>query len=483
MAVGYGTITLVAVMAAFSASSCGDDPDENNTGIGDGNNGGTTVPGEIPDTLARTPVSTPSVSLPLLTDPDGNAVLRHVVRSSVSGPVLPSGNYQNSGTATVERRVRGENYEALTAEDDGRYLIAPEDNELAYFRVINTATGGAIRVHHFHGVPAGHYMTFDTDSGDEVVATDNCRDVAVRVLSVPTERPDDHRLLVNGLQSSLPVYDDSRGYLRTASVCAIDQSGHYLATVVYDDGAGGIRYGFNFYQGIADGDTLEIDLSEEAGSVSWSASHDINEAYTLAARQPGWSRTVTLYTPPATDNESLGQSGTFPDFAALPVAGYRFTTTISDANSGSFSVQRDVALASTEVEWQINPLEFGGSSISVRESTWDNNGEGTPGVVSGVVYDGQRQTFAFMSMDPQVLSSNSIDFVLDDQLLLFNADEIGLTLAATTDQDNLEFASSAARQAGFRFWGFPAKNEANVDMASNPALLGNLSSLLVQAGD
>lgn len=482
MAVGYGTLSLLAIMAAFSASSCGDDSNDKNP------NGGNGPASEIPDTLARGPVNAPSVSEPLLTDPGGNAIVRHVVRASVSGDVTPLGNYTASTTGTVERRVRTNVYETVAAGSDGRYLIAPETDQLAYFKVTNVDAAGATRVHNFDGVPSGYYMTFDTATGASAggtgnTATTECRDIAVRILGLPAEKKGDHRLLINGQVISSPVFEETKGYVKTINLCAIDQSQHYLATVVSDNGADGIRYGFNFYQGLDKADLLEINLAQLATTVTWSADHAINDAYSLAAQKNGWSRRITLYSPRAVETASFSQNGTFPGFDAIPLDSLRFISTTQDDNTGAVTLQRDVAQQQLTVNFDIDNLLIGDTRLESLGVGWDNTGNDKAAVVTGVLYDGTVQTYAFMSMQPEVLNDDNIDFDIDSLPVFQAADSAGVNLAAGDAPDNLHFVSRAARQAGFRFWPYPAATTGNVDIAADPVVISHLDDLLAQAGN
>ena len=485
MAVGYGTLSLLAIMGALSASSCGDDPKDNNGG--NGGNGGTTPPSQIPDTLARGPVSAPSVSQPLLADPDGKAILRHVVRSSVSGDVMPLGNYTASTTGTVERRVSTNVYEEVEAASDGRYLIEPEANNLAYFKVTNVTADGATRVHNFSGVPAGYYMTFDTatnaDASNSATSQTECRNVAVRILGLPAEKAEGQRLLINGQVQASPVFEDTRGYVSSVEVCAIDRSGHYLATVVYDDGTDVLRYGFNFYQGIESKNLLELSLNQLAGSATWSADHPINEAYTLSVNTPGWSTPVKVFSPLATEQEKFADSGKYPAFSAIPAGSIRFVSETADADTGTVLLQRDVALDSLSVTFDIDNVKVDDSRLATLDVSWDNGGEDAPDVVTGVHYNGEQQIYAFMSMEPAVLSSSNIEFDINDIALLQGADTLGINLAAGNEANNLHYASRAARQAGFRFWPYPAAANGNLDIAADPVIVSNLKTLLIQSGD
>jgi len=210
--------------------------------------------------------SAPNISTPKEDIPEvENAVLRHVYSESIEGKLSPTANFLDSPNAVVEKHVALGFYREVIPEENNSYIIEPEDNDLAYFRVTNTRPSGRIRVHNFYGVPIGHYMTLDTTEIEHKNKIhSSCRNVAVRLNNLPTQKNATARLMINGQVITDAVYNDNQAYQAHVNLCAISSENDYLLVVVYENAPRDINYGFHYYKNLADEDLLEITLEHKA---------------------------------------------------------------------------------------------------------------------------------------------------------------------------------------------------------------------------
>jgi hypothetical protein len=428
----------------------------------------------IPDTAAvaattapQLPASTPIASV-------NQAVLRHVHRNTLNGDIKPDGNYVDSPNAKVERLIDFGFYQEINRQANNRYLIQPQDNGLAYFRVSNTKPNGKVRVHNFHGVPAGHYMTLDsTDVADNDSFDSQCRDVAIRFNNLPQQVASSATLQVNGSVRSDTVYDAGRGYIENITLCPVDLNQHYLAVAVFEGQDSTINYGFNYYQGLQNGDLLDIDIAHQANTISWSSDHPVDNEFSLAGMKQGWRVKVGLY-----NSDKQNDDNRFiPQFTELALDSYRFSSNLTDLTIGVKMFDREFGTELPQIDFTVNDIELDDVTMTPLDVRWNNVGQSQPEVVSGIVFNTDLdQTYAFMSMDPDVLSDEKFRFPLDDLELLLDGGLVGLTSAAGTTNGNNQFISDAALFSGYFYWPNPVEN--NDTDNSDVFITASITSLL-----
>lgn len=435
---------------------------------------------KIPDTQQVTPVvpsfAVRQVDIPVVE----NAVLRHVHRNSVSGNILPTGQYIDSQNGKVEQKNILGLYSSVEKNDNNSYEISLEDNGLAYFRVTNTKQNGKVRVHNFYGVPAGHYMTFDTTNVDDD-ALDNvqsqCRNVSIRITELPPKM-DNSRLLINGRVITDVKYADNKAYKEQLTLCPIDDNQHYLAIVAFENTAHDISYGFNYYQQLQDNDLLELAIEHQAEMILWSADMPIDNEFQLSGLNSKWRVQVPLYvTPDSGGTNNSHQNGFLPKFTALDLDSYHFTSDVTELSSGVSIYKRQFNADLTQSDFIINQIQFDQITLKSLDLTWNNIGHHQAKLITGTIFDQSlTQTYAFMSMDPEVLSDNRLVFALDDVPLLLASSLVGLIGASGTQDNNLSFAADAGLYAGYLYW--PNKDRASTDNAD--LFISANGSLLIQ---
>lgn len=422
----------------------------------------------IPDTAAVAAIATPQVQAADDIQVVNQAVLRHVHRNTVIGDFKPTGNYIDSPNGKVERLTSIGLYLEVERQADDRYTIEPDDNGLAYFRVTNTKPNGSVRVHNFHGVPVGHYMTFDTTNVDDDDSFESqCRSVGIRLTNLPQQVASTARLQINGSVKADAVYQDGQGYVEQVTLCPVDQGQHYLAVTVFETDDAGIQYGFNHYQGLQEGDLLEIDIEHQATSISWTSDHPIDNEYQLNGMRKGWRLETGLYTSLPQDSENRF----IPQFGALTLDSYRFNSDVTDLDVGIKQFNREFATGLTQLDFDINQIELEEVKFNPLELSWKNVGQDQPQVVSGIIFDsGLTQTYAFLSMDPDVLNDAEFDFPLDNITLLADSTLVGITAASGTSADSLRFVSNAAIYSGFLYWPGVDSNNPDISRHNNTDL-------------
>jgi len=406
----------------------------------------------IPDTPAISPLA-PLVAkppLPAIAGPT-QAILRHVHRNTVSGVLSPKGDYVDSDNAKVEKRGILGVYFDVERQVDNRYVIDPEDNGLAYFRVTNTKPNGSVRVHNFYGVVPGYYMTFDTTDVD-FQRPENplsaCKKVDLRLVGLPTMSPSS-RLLINGRLITDAVIEQNKAYLQQINLCPINLAKNYLVMVVIENSETDIRYGFNFYQDLAENDFLEVDLDQQAEIVPWTADHEIGNEFDLYGIQYGWQIFQYLYSSPERDNFS----GTFPKFPALGLSSYQFSSDTTDLTSGVDINTREFTSELQSANFVINNIKLDNLSLNPLRLTWKNIGANRPKVISGLIFNTSfTQTYAFMSMDETVLNNEEFNFPHDNLSLLLDSTLVATTGAAGTESNDFQYLSQAALFTGFLYW-------------------------------
>jgi hypothetical protein len=448
------TIILSGLVLLSHLSGCG----------GSGNTSGTTATtspssvSSIPNTQAVAAVGAPPASNETSEPAVVNqAVLRHVHRNTVAGILKPDSDFTDSPNGKVERLSGIGLYIDVERQADNTYLIDPKSNGLSYFRVTNTKPNGSVRVHNFHGVPAGHYMTFDSTDIEDIDNDDNlCRKVAIRLTNLPQQVASTARLLVNGRTTTNVIYEQTKGYVQEVDLCPINQNQHYLAVVVFEGQPGNIEYGFNFYESLQDNDLLEIDVTHLAENLAWSTDYPIGEILSLHGMNPHWSVQVGLYT----GSSEQSQSGFYPHFAQLTLQTYRLDSEIIDFSSGIKVFNREFTAGMSPIHFANNNMVLNNVNLNPLQLSWQSDGIDKPKVVSGVIFDTDlTQTYAFMSMDPQVLADNQFDFPIDDIELVADSSLVGLTGAAGISENGKQFIGNAALTSGFLYW--PSNPEPN----------------------
>ena len=430
---------------------------------------------KIPDTKAVTPIP-PLIAVapepaPMVVT---QAILRVVHRNTISGILSPNGDYIDSDNATVEKRGSLGLYFEVTRETDNRYRIEPENNGLAYFRVITTKSNGSKRVHNFYGVKPGFYMTFDT-TDVAFQKPENpltlCKKVDIRLLNLPTTGSDSI-ISINGFNLSNPLIEQSKGFVQGINLCPIDLELHYLALVVIENSESDIRYGFNFYQNLQENDFLEVDLAYQADIIPWQSNHEIGNDFQLYGFQNGWSKYELLYSSPKRNNTA----GTFPEFSQLALSTFRFISDSTNLDSGINMFTRELAADVSQVDFAINNMEFTDLSLNPLDLSWLNVGVDQPEVITGLIFNSSlKQSYAFMSMDDSVLSSGKFDFPLDDVPLLVDSLLFSVTGAAGINNTDYNYISEAALFSGFLYW---PDETVNVTVNSDVFISANGSEIL-----
>ncbi len=322
----------------------------------------------IPPGAAVTPVAMPIIELPTRrTVPNDRAVLRHVYRDEfLAGIALPDATDSPNGRVEV-RNLLGL-YSSWDRNETDGFSIPLEDNGLAYFRVINTKPNGSQRVHLFHGVPAGEYFTLDSTDIDveNQFAAEPCVTTTIRLENVEPV-VSGRRFLVNGAPVTDIDFANSQAAINNVRVCPLLGSDIYMAFVVEESPAA-VRYGFEFYQDIADGDLLEVALDNLARMVNWTSDVAIDAGIGMTAVSPDWGR-QKLYT--AANSDDLVSSGSLPMFDALPTGSLLLATGGFDSGRGLVNHQREISPDSTDIALNLNGIQLSDVSLGPLSLTWD----------------------------------------------------------------------------------------------------------------
>ncbi|MFT5161830.1 MAG: hypothetical protein ACI9FJ_000397 [Alteromonadaceae bacterium] len=450
------TVPLIGFLILSQLSACGSGEGGSSSSTNSGGNTTTNPPTppspvvvNIPTTTAMTPSGVPPQRSVSESEVVETAELRHIHRNTI----ISSSGFIDSPNGKVERLTSIGLYLEVDREEDNIYRIAPRSNGLAYFKVTNTKPNGAVRIHNFHGVPVGNYLTFDTTNvadGDNLES--RCRLVNIRHNNLPQQVADTARLQINGLVLGTN-YNDTQGYTEAVKVCPVSQSGYYLAMVVFEEPNQPIKYGFSYYQNIQDGDLLDINIQYEADTVAWTSNQPIDNEYQLAASKQQWftKRSLYLSLPQSSDNRFI------PQFPELAVDAYHFSSDVTDLTVGIKMFNRQFAPDLPQVNFvAINDIEFDEVRLNPLDLSWQNVGQSQPEVISGLIFNiNFNQTYAFMSMDPEVISNQQFNFPLDDIEHLLDGGLIGLTGAAGTSDGDRSYISSAALFTGFLYLGNP----------------------------
>jgi len=407
----------------------------------------------IPPLLPISPV------VPVNSNPT-KAVLRHVYRNTVSGDLQPDANYVDSDNATVEKRGVLGLYFEVNREPDNRYIIEAESNGLAYFKVTNIRPNGFKKIHNFYGVLPGYYMTLD-GSSNNFQAPDSpfspCKNVAIRIVNLPVLLPNS-RIIINGALHSDAVIEQNKGYLNQVSLCPGDANKHYFISVVVENSSTDIRYGFNYYQDLNDNDLLEININQQADIVPWTSDQELSKNYGLNGVVTGLSIQQRLYSSPSGSKFS----GTFPKFTALVLTSYRFKSDSTDLSIGIDLNTREIMADVQQANLTINDIKLNNVSLTPLELSWENIGNDQPKVVTGTIFDSSfTQTYAFMSMDSDVINNGEFTFPLEDLPLLIDSTLASLIGGAGTANGNSRYLGESALYSGFLYW--PPQPETGLD--------------------
>ena len=432
---------------------------------------------KIPTTQATSFVTEPSITSSEIIIPKVEyAVLRHVYRESISGKLSPFADFLDSPNGVVEQHIAFGFYTEISAEEDDSYIIELDDNDLAYFRVTNTRPSGRERVHNFYGVPAGYYMTLDTTDIDfEKNTESSCHDIAVRIDNLPLPINLSARLMINGQVINDVVYEDGQAYQEHVNLCAISQDNDYLVVVAYEEEARDIQYGFHYYKDLSDEDLLEITLEHQADIIEWSSDHQMDDTYRLSGKKTEWSVQTGLY---SSDLQG-GTSGYLPKFPILNIDSYRFSGSYDESRGGINIVKRELFADDTTVTFNINQMQLDDISLTPNKISWQSIGQDSEKIVSGIIFDQSlTQTYAFMSMDPDVLLDKQLNFPLDNIELLLESAVSSLIAASGTADMQHHFVSSAARFCGFFYWPATKDDEHANQLNSDVFISGDGSELL-----
>jgi hypothetical protein len=467
-------VNILIVASAVALISCGKD----------GSKKITTTPSQatVPLSIISTAQAVSPVPIPNITEPQvdipvvKNAVLRHVYSESIEGILSPTADFINSPNAVVERHIALGFYSEVTAEPDNSYIIEPEDNDLAYFRVTNTRPSGRVRVHNFYGVPVGHYMTRDTtDIDHKNKIASSCRDVAVRLNNLPSQINATAQLMINGQVINDAVYNNNQAYKAHVNLCAISSENDYLLVVAYENEQRDIDYGFQYYKNLADEDLLEIALEHKAEIIEWSSDHLMNDNFTLRGDKSNWRAQVGLYH----SYLQSGMNGYLPKFSMLTLDKYHFNGSYGASDGGINFVKREFAADTIDIAFDINQMQLEGIDLTPYRISWQSLGQDSERIVSGVIFDQSlTQTYAFLSMDPDVLLDKELNFPLDNIELLIDSTVSSLVAAASAEEKQRHFVSSAAIFSGFLYWPNTSGDAANNELNSDAFISGDGSVLL-----
>ncbi|MFT5757360.1 MAG: hypothetical protein ACI9LM_002089 [Alteromonadaceae bacterium] len=432
---------------------------------------------DIPKTEAVIFSPAPSLLVPQLNIPTVNhAVLRHVYRDSVKGERSPFADFLDSSNAVVERHIALGFYSEIAIEPDNSYIIEPEDNGLAYFRVTNTRPSGRVRVHNFYGVPAGYYMTFDsTDIDYDNSTKSNCRDVAVRINDLSTQTDSAARLMFNGQLISDAVYKNNQAYQEHFNLCAISSKNDYLLVIAYENEPRNIRYGFHYYKDLADADLLEITLEHQAEIIEWSSDHKMDDDFIINGKKSSWRRHFGLYR----SHLQGGMNGYLPKFPLLAVDSYTYVGRYEESSGGINIVKREFLSDAVDVIFDVNQMQLNDISLTPYEINWQSMGQDSEKIISGIIFDKSlTQTYAFMSMDPDVLLEKKLNFPLDNFELLLESTVGSLVAVSSGEEAQLRFVTDAALLSGFSYWPSKTGDVAHKKLNSDIFISGDGSELL-----
>ncbi|MBD1389770.1 hypothetical protein IC617_10060 [Neiella sp. HB171785] len=428
--------SLVVIFAAMF-SGCG------------GGSGGSSAASQsksaIPTTIAVPSSGRPNVSPEQHVPALSYARLTHIYRDAfLAGDRSDSALSPNG---EVEQLTSLGLYEPVDASDDGSYRIELQDNDLAYFRVINTKANGAERVHLFYGVPAGDYMTFDSSDFDAPAqSTDSgCRDVSVRINALTTAA--NRRLLLNGEETKVDIAEGAKAWIDSVNLCPLQDTDSYLL-VVTQDIDGDINYGFEFYRQLSDNDVLELTIEHAARMVPWTSNVPVNYYYTVAGKHQDWDTIIKLYTPPLDEEEAESlpapiTSGLLPAFDAIG-----FDRVVWSAESSALH-NREFAASAEEIAFELQQIDIRDISLDPISIEWSDNGLAKPKIISGIIFDDSAtQTYAFISMDPKVLRQSKLQFPIEDIELLVDSVFVGVYAASNMPDSSEGYITSAGISAG-----------------------------------
>lgn len=397
-----------------------------------------------------TPPTTPATTFrdPVIDDVE-RVVLRHVHRNAFSFPIDFNGEYIDSVNGEVEIRGPLDIYLPAEQNGDGTWNIEPESNGLAYFRVINTKPNGSVRVHNFYGVPVGHYITFDsTDVPNDIPAStieSECRTVDVQV-NMATTDTSFQNLQINGYQrsrSSDSTNTETR--IEDIQLCAVNGDFYFLMAT-FESAPGVVQYGFNYYEQLSDDDLLELNLDFQSDTIPWTSNISIDNEFTLSAKDALWATTQRLFSGRYSDSDPR----LIPVFTELNVDSFVFSS--SDGISlGQRSFTREFSASIQSLDLTLNDIVYEDVALSPLGIAWQSLGQDQAAVISGVVFNSQlTQTYAFMSMDPDIISAREFSFPLQDLELMLDSSFILMNgTAPAADSGNLNYLTTAGIYSGF----------------------------------
>lgn len=440
---------------------------------------GTTSPVLPPQSIAP-PVAAPTSSAGAFEDPEvpqvDNVVLRHVHRNAFGFPIDVNGAYNDSPNAVVEIRGPLDIYFPIDQNDDETWTIEPENNGLAYFRVVNTKPNGSVRVHNFYGVPVGHYITLDsTDVPNDIpdsTINSECKMVDVQV-AIATDDSSIANLQINGTvraRSTESTNEQTR--IKDVQLCTVNDD-YYFVIATWESEQGSVEYGFNYYQRIEEGDLLELELDHLSSTIPWSTDVNNENRFVLRANESRWSTTQKLFTGDYADDALQ----LVPVFDELAVDTFVFSTT-DGVTFGQRSFEREFAPDATELNFDLNDIIYEDIKLSPTGIKWQSNGVDHASVISGVVFNSQlTQTYAFMSMDPDVINDRDFDFPLQDIELMLDSSFILMNATAPgKDSGNLNYLTTAGIFSGFVYLPNGIDNQRNYN--SDHLISVNISETL-----
>lgn len=426
------------------------------------------------------PVAVPTSSAGAFEDPEvphvDNVVLRHVHRNTFGFPIDVNGGYIDSPNAIVEIRGPLDIYFPIERNENHSWTIEPENNGLAYFRVVNTKPNGSVRVHNFYGVPVGHYITLDsTDVPNDIPAStisSECRTVDVQV-AVATDDTSITNLQINGTVRTRSTDSTiEQTTVEDVQLCAVNDD-YYFVMATWESEQGSVEYGFNYYQSIDEGDLLELELDHLSTTIPWSTDVNNENSFVLRANDSRWSTTQKLFTGDYDDDAPQ----LVPVFDELSVDSFVFRTT-DGVTLGQRSFEREFAPDATELNFDLNDIIYEDIELTPTSLHWQSNGTDHASVVTGVIFNSQlTQTYAFMSMDPEVINDRDFDFPLQDIELMLDSSFILMNAtAAGKDSGNLNYLTTAGIFSGFVYLPNGIQNQRNYN--SDHLISVNISETL-----
>ncbi len=410
------------------------------TACGGGGGGGRVVTpppppvSKIPSTTAITALAAPErVSVETPTDAT-MAEVNHVYRD----------NFQiQSPNGVVEEVIFNGIYRDVDVDDDGKYRIEPRSNGLSYFKVTNTKPNGSKRIFYFYGVPPGEYVTLDsTDIDDEAVSA--CKKVQLRVVGLTGESS---AFRMSGTEPAGLIREGSKAYVKEQSICPLSANGDFMAFVT-EETNGQVRYGFSFYKDLNDNDFIEVNIQHDAEMVNWNSDDEIALAMNINAYRADWNSPIKLFTSAPSNSETTpsGVSGQMPTFPAIDWDRYEATP---DRIGKRGDHVRSFAADASEVSFSYTELNITDMAVTPLDVSWDISGADSSTILGGTVFNSSlRQSFAFMTMDPDVIEDGRLIYPVDDLDELSDGYVLLLSAANNLDINRFNHGETPALMSG-----------------------------------